>query len=76
MRSSFPSKEIVAQLRKNYPASCRVELVCMGDDPYSQLKPGDQGSVSFVDDTGTVFVSWDCGSGLGMVYGIDSIKWL
>ena len=44
------------------------------DDPYSRLKPGDRGTVKSVDDTGTVFVSWDCGSGLGVVYGEDEIR--
>lgn len=73
MPKNFPSKEVVAQVRQQYPIGCRVELVSM-DDPYSKLIPGDQGSVCSVDDTGTVFVCWDCGSGLGAVYGIDVIR--
>ena len=44
------------------------------DDPYSKLTPGEQGTVAAVDDTGTIFVNWDCGSGLGIVYGVDRIK--
>ena len=43
-------------------------------DPYTKLKPGDRGTVSMVDDTGTIFVNWDCGSGLGVVYGEDHIR--
>ena len=43
-------------------------------DPYGKLKLGDQGTVSMVDDTGTVFVRWDNGSGLGVVYGVDRIR--
>lgn len=27
-----------------------------------------------VDDTGTVFVHWDSGSTLGIIYGVDGIK--
>lgn len=69
----FPSKEIVERLRETYPTGCRVELISM-DDPFAKLKPGDQGTVRFVDDTGTVFVRWDNGSGLGAAYGADSIK--
>lgn len=72
--NKFPSPEKVAWIRSMYPRGCRVELVYLGEDPYSRLKPGDQGSVSVVDDTGTVFVNWDCGSKLGIIYGIDSIK--
>lgn len=71
---NFPSREIVQQVREQYPIGCRVELVSMGADPYSKLKPGDQGTVKSVDDIGTIFVSWDCGSGLGMVYGVDHIR--
>lgn len=69
----FPNKEIVKAVRACYPAGTRVELVSM-NDPYSKLRPGDQGTVSLVDDTGTVFVDWDCGSGLGVVYGVDCIR--
>jgi len=56
-----------------YPIGCRVELVEMGRDPFKRLKPGDCGTVHHVDDAGTVFVNWDCGSGLGMVHGVDQI---
>ncbi len=71
--NSFPSGEIVTRLREQYPKGCRVELVQM-NDPYSELKPGDQGTVDFVDDTGTIFCSWDTGSTLGVVYGEDIVK--
>jgi len=44
----------------------RVRLIHT-DDPYTNLKPGDEGTIAFVDDTGTVFVDWDNGSKLGLV---------
>ena len=69
---AFPRKEIVEAVCARYPVGTRVELVSM-NDPSSKLKPGDGGTVKSVDDTGTVFVSWDCGSGLGVVYGEDEI---
>ena len=69
----FPSRETVARVRQMYPAGCRVELISM-DDPYGKLKPGDRGTVRTVDDTGTVFVRWDNGSPLGIVYGVDKIR--
>ena len=71
--NGFPSKEIVFRLREQYPPGARVELVCM-NDPYSKLKTGDQGTVDFVDDTGTIFCHWDNGSTLGVVYGEDSVR--
>jgi hypothetical protein len=71
--NNFPSKETVERLRKQYPSGTRVELVHM-NDPYSKLRPGDQGTVDFVDDTGTIFCSWDRGSSLGVVYGEDAVQ--
>lgn len=72
--NSFPSRAIVQNLRNMYPKGTRVELVSM-NDPYNQeLKPGDQGTVDFVDDMGTIFVDWDCGFGLGVAYGEDRIR--
>jgi hypothetical protein len=43
-----------------------VELVHTSD-PYTQLKPGDKGTVQFTDDLGTLHVRWDSGSSLGLV---------
>lgn len=62
------------QLRKEYPIGTRVELIHM-DDPYNKkLVPGCRGTVRWVDDWGTIHVNWDCGSGLGVVYGEDSCR--
>ena len=64
----------VDRIKKEYPVGCRVELVSM-NDPYNRvLKPGCRGTVRCVDDLGTVHVSWDCGSGLGVVWGEDSCR--
>ena len=67
------SKEVLAMLRERYPAGTRVELVHM-NDPYTSLTAGDKGTVRFVDDIGTIHISWDCGSSLGAVYGEDVVK--
>ena len=65
------SKEALHALRERYPAGTRVELVHM-DDPFNtKLTPGCRGTVRSVDDIGTIHVRWDCGSGLGVVYGED-----
>ena len=68
----FPSREIVDGVRKEYPVGTRVELVRM-DDP--QAPPvGMRGTVTGVDDTGSLLMRWDNGSGLNVVYGEDSVK--
>lgn len=69
----FPKKEIVDRIKAQYPAGSRVELLHM-DDPYTKIPVGAKGTVSGVDDTGTIFVNWDMGSHLGVVYGEDSCR--
>jgi len=73
MSNLFPSRETVQRLREQHPEGTRVELVSM-DDPYTKLKPGEKGTVTHIDDTGTIFCRWDSGSGLGLVYGVDQFR--
>lgn len=40
-------------------------------DPYTKLSEGEEGTVDFIDDLGTVHVSWDSGSSLGLIPGED-----
>ena len=66
----FPSKDIVERVRRQYPVGCRVELTHMDD---VQAPPiGTKGTVIGVDDTASIMVKWDNGSGLNVVYGEDS----
>ena len=71
--SKLPSKEIVLALRRQYPKGARVALVRM-NDPYTKLRPGDLGTVDFIDDVGTLFCRWDNGSTIGAVFGEDEIR--
>lgn len=65
----FPNKEIVEKVRREYPAGTRVELVRMDDCQAPPL--GTLGTVTGVDDTASLMVDWDNGSGLNVVYGED-----
>lgn len=68
----FPSREMVERIRKEYPVGTRVELLKM-DDP--QAPPiGTLGTVRGVDDTASILVRWDNGSGLHVVYGVDDCR--
>ena len=70
MRAMTP--EILASLRERFPQGARVELLRM-DDP--QAPPiGTKGTVRGVDDSGSVLVCWDNGSGLNVVYGEDECR--
>lgn len=68
------SEKALELLRKEYPVGCRVELVRMNDQYQKKPAPGDRGTVKSVDDIGTIHVSWDCGSSLGVAYGEDSCR--
>ncbi len=66
------NRRIVDKLRKQYPPGTRVELIRMED---IQAPPtGTQGTVTGVDDIGSIMVSWDNGSSLSVVYGEDSCR--
>lgn len=51
----------------------RVRLIEMLDE-YTQLEPGAQGVVDFIDDLGTVHVKWDTGHTLGLIPELDKYE--
>lgn len=57
-------------LKKEEVIGKRVILVSTSDE-YTNLKPGDLGTITHVDDAGTIFANWDNGSTLGLIPGID-----
>ena len=63
------NEKLLVHLRETYPAGTRVELVRMDDMHAPPI--GTKGTVYGVDDTGSILVHWDNGSGLNVVYGID-----
>ena len=68
----FPSLETVERIRSQYPKGTRVELIQMDD---VQAPPvGTLGTVLGVDDTGSLLMRWDNGSGLNVVYGEDIVR--
>ena len=68
----IPSRVIIRELEKKYPAGCTVELVEMND--LQAPPPGTKGTVVCVDGIGTIHVRWETGSALGVVYGEDECK--
>lgn len=57
--------------KEHYPRGTRVQLDHMGDDP-RPIPAGIKGTVSFVDNIGTVFVNFDNGRSLGICPEVDS----
>lgn len=69
---NFPSRAEVEKIRRDYPNGTMVQLVKM-DDP--QAPPvGCLGVVLGVDDTGSLMIRWQSGSGLSVVYGQDIVR--
>ena len=64
--------EQLKRLKETYPNGTRVELVQMDD---IQAPPaGTRGTVYGIDDTGSLLVHWDNGSGLNVIYGEDIVR--
>lgn len=59
----------------NHLIGRQVQLV-ETKDKYTKIKPGYTGTISFIDDTGTVFINWQDGSSLGLIPGIDKWKYI
>ena len=68
----FPNKQEVERVRRMYPAGTRVELVVM-DDPQAPPE-GTLGTVLGVDDTGSLLMRWDNGSGLNVIWQQDVVR--
>ena len=69
----LPPKDTVEMLRRQFPAGTRVELIKM-DDPHTRLRPGDFGSVLFVDDAAGIHIVWDNKESLSAIWGEDIIR--
>ena len=62
----------VENIKRTYPPGTRIELISMSD-PYAPVPSGTKGTVSFVDDMGTIHPKWDNGRSLGVIVGEDAI---
>lgn len=65
MKERYASKEMLELQRKRLIGK-RIRLIHTSDE-YTDLRSGDEGTITFIDDTGTVFADWDNGSGLGLI---------
>ena len=59
-------------MRRLYPMGSRIELLKMDDVEAPPI--GTKGTVLCVDDTGCILVSWDNGSRLNVIYGVDEVR--
>ena len=66
------SEKRLSALRDEYPQGTRIEMIQMND---IQAPPArTKGTVYGVDDSGSLLVHWDNGSGLNVIYGEDIVR--
>ena len=63
----------VEDIKKAYPPGTRIELLSM-NDAFAPIPSGTRGTVSFVDDIGTIHPKWDNGRTFGVIVGEDSFR--
>lgn len=66
------TREEIEGIKKAFVKGVRVRLLVMDDVTAPPI--GTEGTVAFVDDTGTIHVNWDNGSVLGVVFGYDKVE--
>lgn len=66
-------RRFVQRMKDNYPPGTRLVLLQMGDDP-RPVEPNTRGTVSVVDDMGTLHCNFDNGRQLGLVPREDSFR--
>ena len=68
----FPGEAGLERLRRTYLKGTKVRLLAMDD---IQAPPaGTKGEVRGVDDAGSILVSWENGSSLSLIPGMDAFE--
>lgn len=67
------NREQAKRIKDMYPAGTRIELLTTMDD-IQGVEAGMKGTVTKVDDLGTIHMRWDNGRGLGLIPGEDQFK--
>ena len=62
----------IEKLKETYQKGQRIKCISMNDN-YA-VPPGTLGTIDSVDDIGTIHVSWDNGSSLGLIPNVDSFE--
>ena len=73
IRRPYPTEKEIRSVKDSYPKGCRVELVRM-EVPFVNIPPGTRGTVTGVDDIGTIHVAWDTGHHLGIALMEDECR--
>ena len=72
MKNRDLTRREIAELRLNYPPGTRI-MLDHKDDNWA-VPRGTRGSVTQVDDAGTIHMKWDNGRSLGIVPQVDQFR--
>ena len=72
MKDGKLTRQGIEELRQNYPPGTRIVLDHMEDNWV--VPRGTRGSVTQVDDAGTIHMKWDNGRSLGIVPQVDQFR--
>lgn len=61
------------ELKQKYPVGTRLRLISMPQEP-NPVPRGTLGTVTGIDDLGTIHVNWDNHSTLGIVIDVDKFE--
>ena len=68
-----PTRAQVESIRAKYPAGTKVRMVEMLDDP-NPIPSGTVGTVTCVDDIGSVHMKWENSRTLAFIPGVDTVE--
>lgn len=71
--TGLPTRAQVESIRRQYPVGTKVRLIHM-TDPYDPVPEGTVGTVTYVDDAGSVHMNWENGRTLAFIPGEDSVE--
>lgn len=66
------SNDTIKHIKNKFKTGMRVKLINMVDE--KNIEPGSTGTVTHVDDVGTIHVNWDNGRVLGLIYNEDKFE--
>lgn len=66
------SNATIKHIKNTFKVGTRVKLIHIVDP--KNISPGSTGTISHVDDLGTIHVKWDNGRLLGLIYGEDKFE--
>ncbi len=71
--TGLPTRAQVESIRRQYPVGTKVRLIHM-TDPYDPVPEGTVGTVTYVDDAGSVHMNWENGRTLAFIPGEDAVE--